>query len=218
MPATKRKASKGLRATRQHEARLAAQYRDRLATAFHEAAHAVLHVLFDVPFESVEVFDKHAHPAPSRGPRLAGRVRCDWDNAANLATIAASPELQFQSISISMAGELAEKRHMRFVPREAGRLDRHDVTFILDTAYTYSGAQRIALRKAIRAATDAILALPEVWAAVRAVAARLCAEWTVPASADAELVCSKLEAANVLDWHRLTTEVISRASREALVS
>lgn len=156
------------------------------ATAYHEAGHAVLHSLWDLPFERVEVFtDEHPAPPDLKG-RYAGIVRSD--SIANYPDWAMPWEASYRRndafkhwerlICISLAGALAEWRHSlntgcRMAPF-TGRLDQKDIRTICQYVI---GCPVMSVLKdwiaTLKTRTWKLLNQAPVWAAVTAVAEAL---------------------------------------------
>jgi hypothetical protein len=149
---------------------------DQLSIAFHEAGHAVLHVLLQIPFESAEIFNaKNRAPLESR--HLAGQVkRADWLNYWQFD--GHGPECEYdyahREVAISLAGQIAEELYTGDDKELGAAYDREHIRDIKMTLLPDSTKAETKHWKAgvkiLWGFTERLLQRPEVWAAVKAVA------------------------------------------------
>src|SRR6185312_17172613 len=107
-------------------------------TAYHEAGHCVMHILFGLPFYRVEVFTD-AHPEPPDMKDYAGVVHRPWLGDCPDWVLPWHPTFHWDNarrhwyrlIGISLAGPLAEGIHTRKrVPKFLAKHDRYDIHFV----------------------------------------------------------------------------------------
>ncbi len=153
-------------------------------TAYHEAGHAVLYALFDLPFDRAEVFTAE-YPAPPELPDYAGIVRSDWMQDCPRWAMPWQPDCDWELairhwnrlICISLAGEVAESIYLgRKAPHYVGTHDRRDIRNIVQHLMGFSLRDMKGWVDPLRTLTLELLRLPAVWDAVTAVAEKLIAQ------------------------------------------
>lgn len=163
-------------------------------TAYHEAGHAVLHVLFGIPFKTAEVFSDEHEPPKELEKDYVGIVRWDEDRSPldYWPTWAVSGGTGFRArravnywtpfICMSLAGAQAEGRAAgRAAERSVERLDWADIRFVGRDLVGLDAAQLRDWVSKLRPLTAATLGVPVVWAAVCAVAEALLQRWKLTA-------------------------------------
>ena len=153
------------------------------ATSRHEASHAVLFVLFGIPFDTVEVFNDE-YPEPPDMQNYAGIVRSNWMRDLPCWAMPWHEGFRLeravkywdQLACIFLAGELGESAYTGHrAPKGACRHDQGDIRLICRHLMGCSMSDVSDWLARLRACTWEILHLPVVWAAVTIVAERLLA-------------------------------------------
>jgi hypothetical protein len=149
------------------------------AVAVHEAAHAVIAYLVDIPFVRAEIFPE-IHPTPPDGAalgvvtfdrgrwpywRIAGTREFDKPRAYNYCA---------RDICMTLAGDLAAALYTGRMPHEVRfELDDQDCIDTIGELLDLSPAVMHNWTAKLWVTTLQILHLPGVWAAVQAVAEEL---------------------------------------------
>jgi hypothetical protein len=173
---------------------LEAAYQKELRdTAYHEAGHSFLYVLFGLPFETAEIFtDEHPEPPGLEG--YAGIVRSnyldDWPfwaygmpEGAEAFDKARAYDHADKTIMILLAGELSESivNHRRYTPG-VRRYDNADIRWIGEELLARPHSETKTWVNRLRPLTMRLLQTPGVWAAVQAIAQALLAKHILTAS------------------------------------
>lgn len=184
-------------------------YRTELRrTAYHEAGHAVLHVLFKIPFTTAEVFSDE-HPAPAKLRDYSGIVHCDsivhcprWALAWELRTENKHERAQRywqRQTCILLGGAIAEARYLRRKAKGlAGAVGRHDRRELgLFVKWVMAISSPCAVDEwsfELEPVVSGLLNLPFVWTAVTAVAEELIVRHALTFDETQRLVNSALRA------------------------
>lgn len=154
---------------------------ERQQTAFHEAGHAVLHTLWNLPFEKLEVFSAQ-YPAPQEFSKYAGRIQSNWKRDCPVWAVGWHPEFSpirgvehwERLICTFLAGEIAESIYLGYdAPKFVSKYDQNDIQDLCKSLINNSVPYMNSWIMQLRARTLAVLSLPEVWSAVTAVAQAL---------------------------------------------
>src|ERR1035437_10242153 len=148
--------------------------------AFHEAGHAVLYALWDLPFDRVEVFtDKHPAPPELKGD-YAGLVTSNLMRDCPNFAMPWSPDFRIDRahqhwerlICVFLAGELAESRYLGHnAPKFVGRHDQRDIRHL---CHNLMGCPMPSMKEWIEGLRlRTVKLLKRMWSAVTAVAGAL---------------------------------------------